>query len=43
MSWALRVRKSFMGSYVILHNGILPTYLAWCLLGMIALFYILLK
>ncbi len=27
----------------LLHNGILPTYLAWCLLGMIALFYILIK
>lgn len=26
-----------------LHNGVLPTYLAWCLLGMIALFYFLLK
>ena len=25
------------------HNGILPTYLSWCLLGMLALFYILLK
>ena len=25
------------------HNGILPTYLAWCLLGMLVLFYILLK
>jgi len=26
-----------------IHNGVLPTYLAWCLLGMIVLFYILLK
>jgi len=26
-----------------LHNGILPTYLSWCLLGMIILFYILLR
>lgn len=26
-----------------LHNGVLPTYLAWCLLGMMALFYFLLK
>ncbi len=25
-----------------LHNGILPTYLAWCLLGMIILFYLFL-
>ncbi len=24
-----------------IHNGVLPTYLAWCLLGMIVLFYIL--
>lgn len=26
-----------------LHNGVLPTYLAWCLLGMGILFYMLLK
>ncbi len=26
-----------------LHNGVLPTYLAWCLLGMIILFFILLR
>ncbi|MBF0510998.1 MAG: hypothetical protein HQL13_01575 [Candidatus Omnitrophica bacterium] len=26
-----------------LHNGILPTYMAWCLLGMIVLFYVLIK
>jgi NADH:ubiquinone oxidoreductase subunit 5 (subunit L)/multisubunit Na+/H+ antiporter MnhA subunit len=25
------------------HNGILPTYLTWCLLGMLVLFYILLR
>ena len=25
------------------HNGILPTYLSWCLLGMLVLFYLLLK
>jgi formate hydrogenlyase subunit 3/multisubunit Na+/H+ antiporter MnhD subunit len=25
------------------HNGILPTYLSWCLLGMLVLFYVLLK
>ena len=24
-----------------IHNGVLPTYMAWCLLGMIILFYIL--
>ena len=28
-------------SYI--HNGILSSYLAWCLLGMIVLFYILLR
>jgi hypothetical protein len=26
-----------------LHNGVLPSYLTWCLLGMIILFYILLR
>ncbi len=26
-----------------IHNGVLPSYLAWCLLGMSILFYILLK
>ncbi len=26
-----------------IHNGVLPTYLAWCLLGMGILFYILLR
>ena len=26
-----------------LHNGILPTYLIWCLIGMLALFYIFLR
>ena len=26
-----------------LHNGVLPTYLTWCLLGIIILFYILLR
>ncbi|NQT27999.1 MAG: hypothetical protein HQ570_00185 [Candidatus Omnitrophica bacterium] len=26
-----------------LHNGILPTYMAWCLLGMAIIFYILLR
>ncbi len=38
--------KGVQGLYGVLryfHNGILPTYMAWCLLGMIALFYILLK
>ena len=38
--------KGAQGLYGVLryfHNGILPTYLAWCLLGMLALFYFLLK
>lgn len=26
-----------------IHNGVLPTYLAWCLLGMLVLFYLLLR
>ena len=26
-----------------LHNGILPTYLVWCLMGMIVLFFLLMK
>jgi hypothetical protein len=26
-----------------IHNGVLSSYLAWCLLGMIILFYILLR
>ncbi len=26
-----------------LHNGILPTYLVWCLLGMVGLFWVLLR
>jgi len=26
-----------------IHNGVLPSYLSWCLLGMIVLFYILLR
>jgi len=32
---------SFSGLFQYLHNGILPTYMVWCLLGMIGLFYIL--
>ena len=26
-----------------LHNGVLPTYLSWCLLGACALFYVLMR
>jgi formate hydrogenlyase subunit 3/multisubunit Na+/H+ antiporter MnhD subunit len=29
------------GGFQYLHNGILPTYLVWCLLGMLGLFYII--
>jgi len=31
---------SISGVFQYLHNGILPTYIVWCLLGMIGLFYI---
>jgi len=31
---------SISGALQYLHNGILPTYMVWCLLGMIGLFYI---
>jgi len=39
----LKGAQKLYGVLRFLHNGILPTYLAWCLLGMMALFYILLK
>jgi hypothetical protein len=32
---------SVSGVFQYLHNGILPTYLAWCLLGMIGLFFVM--
>jgi formate hydrogenlyase subunit 3/multisubunit Na+/H+ antiporter MnhD subunit len=38
-----KVTRGFTGALRYIHNGILPTYLAWCLLGMAVLFYILLK
>ena len=34
---------SLAGVLQYLHNGVLPTYLAWCLLGMLGLFWVLLK
>ena len=34
---------SLAGVLQYLHNGVLPTYLAWCLLGMLGLFMVLLK
>ena len=42
--WRTVRRRStawFSGVLQRLHNGILPTYLVWCLLGMIAMFAIL--
>lgn len=38
-----RVTFGFTRILRYIHNGILPTYLAWCLLGMGILFYILLR
>ncbi|MBN3039449.1 MAG: NADH dehydrogenase [Candidatus Omnitrophica bacterium] len=38
-----RITFGFNSILRYLHNGVLPTYLAWCLLGMGVLFYILLK
>ncbi len=37
----LALRFSKVLAYM--HNGVLPTYLAWCFLGMGILFYILLR
>jgi formate hydrogenlyase subunit 3/multisubunit Na+/H+ antiporter MnhD subunit len=34
---------SIAGVFRYLHNGVLPTYLVWCLLGMLGLFLVLLK
>ena len=31
----------FTDRLVRLHNGILPTYLVWCLLGMVAIFFVI--
>jgi NADH:ubiquinone oxidoreductase subunit 5 (subunit L)/multisubunit Na+/H+ antiporter MnhA subunit len=38
-----KITFAFNGLLRYLHNGVLPTYLSWCLLGMILLFFILLK
>lgn len=38
-----KITFSISGALQYLHNGILPTYLVWCLLGMIGLFCILLR
>ncbi len=32
---------SFTGYLQRLHNGILPTYMVWCLLGMVAIFFVI--
>jgi formate hydrogenlyase subunit 3/multisubunit Na+/H+ antiporter MnhD subunit len=32
---------SISGAFQYLHNGVLPTYLVWCLLGMLGLFFLL--
>ncbi|MFH1398387.1 MAG: proton-conducting transporter membrane subunit [Candidatus Omnitrophota bacterium] len=34
---------SIGSAFQYLHNGILPTYLVWCLLGMVGLFWVLLR
>jgi hypothetical protein len=31
---------SLSGAFQYLHNGVLPTYMVWCLLGMLGLFFI---
>jgi len=37
-----KVTSGFTGVLQYLHNGVLPTYLAWCIIGMLALFIVLL-
>ena len=41
----VQAKRSFSLSYALsyLHNGILPTYLVWVLLGMLGMFWVLLK
>ncbi len=43
--YELGARGTFYFSRLLqwLHNGILPTYLVWCLVGMLVLFYMLMK
>ncbi len=38
-----RLTFGFSGVLQYLHNGVLPTYLVWCLIGILILFYFLLK
>jgi len=38
-----KITFGFNKMLAFLHNGVLPTYLTWCLFGMIILFYLLLR
>lgn len=38
-----KITLGFTSVLRFIHNGVLPSYLSWCLLGMIVLFYILLR
>jgi len=38
-----KVTLGFTAVLRFIHNGVLPSYLSWCLLGMIVLFYVLLR
>ncbi len=38
-----RLTSGFTGVLQYLHNGVLPTYLTWCLIGMLILFILLLR
>lgn len=38
-----RITFAFNRMLRTIHNGVLPTYLSWCLLGMLVLFYLLLR
>ena len=39
----VKITAGFNKALCYLHNGVLPTYLSWCLLGMMILFYVLLR
>ena len=38
-----KLTSGFTGALQYLHNGVLPTYLAWCIIGMLVLFIALLR
>ncbi|HOW35014.1 MAG TPA: proton-conducting transporter membrane subunit [Candidatus Omnitrophota bacterium] len=38
-----KIASGFTATLRFLHNGVLPTYLVWCLLGMLAIFYVVFK